>query len=72
MLVINAAAENSGQWTRLNDNPPNTIYTEENLVDIHFHTYEEGEFQPRVVLPKVDEVLLNYIDEMFFTRPYEE
>lgn len=72
MEVINAATEYSGQWTRCNDNPPNIIYTEENLADTHFHTYDEGEFQPMTVLPKVDEVLLGYIDEMFFTRPYEE
>ncbi|MBN1120328.1 MAG: hypothetical protein JXJ17_04570 [Anaerolineae bacterium] len=72
MLVINAATEYSDQWTRLNDNPPNVIYTEENLADVHFHTYDEGEFRPMTVLPTADEVLLAYVDEMFFTRPYEE
>jgi alpha-beta hydrolase superfamily lysophospholipase len=62
MEIVNAATEKSGQWTRCNDNPPNVIYDEEDLADYHFHTYDDG---------TVDTVLLGYVDEMFFTRPYE-
>jgi dienelactone hydrolase len=63
MEIINAATEKSGQWTRCNDNPPNIMYYEEDLPSYHFHTYDDG---------TVDTVLLGYVDEMFFTRPYEE
>jgi hypothetical protein len=62
MEIINAATEKSGQWTRCNDNPPNIMYYEEDLAEYHFLTYDDG---------TVDNVLLGYVDEMFFARPYE-
>lgn len=73
MEIINAATEKSGQWTRCNDNPPNIMYYEEDLADYDFHTYDDDDaFEVFTFSPKVDTVLLGYIDEMFFARPYEE
>jgi hypothetical protein len=73
MAIINAATEKSGQWTRCNDNPPNILYDEEDLADYHFHRHGDGDASGAVpVLSTVDTVLLDYIDEMFFARPYEE
>jgi dienelactone hydrolase len=73
MAIINAATEKSGQWTRLNDNPPNILYDEADLADYHFHTYGDGDAPGAAPdLSAVDAVLLGYIDEMFFARPYEE
>jgi hypothetical protein len=72
MEIINAATEKSGQWTRCNDNPPNIMYYEEDLASYHFHTYDDDDaFEPLTLSPVVDTVLLGYVDEMFFTRPYE-
>ena len=73
MEIINAATEYSGQWTRCNDNPPNITYHEEDLADTHFHTYDEDDaFETLTLSTKVDTVLLDYVGEMFFERPYEE
>jgi hypothetical protein len=73
MAIINAATEKSGQWTRCNDNPPNIMYDEENLADYHFHIHGDDDASGAApVLSTVDTVLLGYVDEMFFTRPYEE
>jgi hypothetical protein len=72
MEIINAATEKSGQWTRCNDNPPNILYYEEDLADYHFHTYGDAALEEVTLSSVVDTVLLGYIDEMFFTRPYEE
>ena len=73
MEIINAATEYSGQWTRCNDNPPNITYHEEDLASYHFHTYDEDDaFATLTLSTKVDTVLLDYVGEMFFERPYEE
>ncbi len=73
MNIINAATTQSGQWTRCNDNPPNILYSEENLADTHFHTYSEGE-TAGFTSPdskSVDAVLRAYVQEMIFSRPYQ-
>jgi hypothetical protein len=72
MEIINAATEHSGQWTRCNDNPANIIYTEEELSNYHFHEYGEGELPGSVsALRSMRAVLLSYVEEMFFSKPYE-
>jgi hypothetical protein len=73
IAIINAATMNSGQWTRCNDNPPNIIYSEEELSQYHFHHYSDNEIAglSSVYSKSVDTVLLGYAEEMFFSRPYE-
>jgi hypothetical protein len=58
MDIINSASEYSGKWTRCNDNPANIIYKESKLGNYNFHT----EIQHIVIL--------EYIKEMFFERPW--
>ena len=71
MNIINAATEKSGQWTRCNDNPANIIYSEDELSKYHFHEYGEGEIPGTSSASKtVSEVLLTYIEEMFYSKPY--
>ena len=73
MNIINTATEKSGQWTRCNDNPANIIYSEENLSQYHFHEYGDGEFPGTSSGTKsIIAVLLTYIEEMFFSKPYAE
>jgi len=73
MGIINVATENSGQWTRCNDNPANIIYSEEELSKYHFHKYRDGDFPGSSSASKyVNEVLSTYIREMFFSKPYNE
>jgi hypothetical protein len=73
MEIINAATEKSGQWTRCNDNPANIIYSEEELAKYYFHEYSDGEFPgSSSALESVYAVLLVYIEEMFFSKPYAE
>jgi len=74
MNIINAATTKSGQWTRVNDNPANIIYSEEELSKYHFHKYSDDEFAgfSSAYSKSVDAVLLAYIEEMFFSKPYEE
>jgi hypothetical protein len=73
IAIINAATMNSGQWTRCNDNPPNIIYSWEELSQYHFHQYSgndrAGFFSS--YSRSVDTILLGYAEEMFFSRPYE-
>ena len=73
IAIINAATINSGQWTRCNDNPPNIIYSEEELSQYHFHHYSGNEragfFSTNT--QSLDTILLGYAEEMFFSRPYE-
>ena len=73
IAIINAATMNSGQWTRCNDNPPNIIYSEEELSQYHFHHYSgndrAGFFSTNT--QSLDTILLGYAEEMFFSRPYE-
>jgi hypothetical protein len=74
MEIVNVVTTESGQWSRVNDNPANIIYAEENLSKYHFHTYSEGEV---VGLHSIDSksgnaVLLTYIEEMLFSKPYNE
>ena len=63
MAIINAATSHSGQWTRCNDNPPNTIYKEQTLSQYHFHEEDIG-IVINTILPK-------YIEEMFFQKPWK-
>jgi len=73
MEIINAATKHSHQWTRCNDNPANIIYTEIELPKYHFHQYEAGEIPGLgIANQSVEEVLLGYIEEMFFLNPYEK
>ena len=73
MEIINAATEYSHQWTRCNDNPANVIYTEDELSKYHFHQHEEGEIPGLgFANQSVVEVLLGYIEEMFFSKPDEQ
>jgi hypothetical protein len=74
MSIVNTATTESGQWSRVNDNPANITYSEENLSQYHFHTYGEGKY---VGLNPIDSksgnsVLLAYIEEMFFSKPYNK
>jgi hypothetical protein len=71
--IINTITAKSGQWTRCNDNPPNIIYSAETLFDYHFHSYLEGEKAgfASSASKSVNTVLLGYVEEMFFSRPYE-
>jgi hypothetical protein len=73
IAVVNAATRNSGQWTRCNDNPPNIIYSEEELSQYHFHRYSDNEIAglSSIYSQSVDTILLGYVEEMFFSRPYE-
>jgi len=74
IAIINAATTRSGQWTRLNDNPPNIIYSEEELSEYNFHHYsgyESAGFYSSNT-ESVDTILLGYAEEMFFSRPYED
>jgi hypothetical protein len=73
MAIINAATAKSGQWTRCNDNPPNIIYSEEELSQYHFHRYSGNEIAgfSSAYSQSVDTILLGYVEEMFFSRPYE-
>ncbi|MGD8406321.1 MAG: hypothetical protein PVJ21_21880 [Anaerolineales bacterium] len=74
MNIVNAVTTESGQWSRVNDNPANIVYSEENLTKYHFHTYRAGEFAglSSVESKSVHTVLLAYIEEMFFSKPYKE
>lgn len=63
MAIINTATKNSGQWTRCNDNPPNTIYKETTLSQYYFHKEDIG-FVINTILPK-------YVEEMFFQKPWQ-
>jgi hypothetical protein len=62
MAIINATTRYSGQWTRCNNNPPNTLYDEATLSQYHFH--EESASMANAILPK-------YIEEMFFQQPWK-
>ena len=74
MEIVNIATAESGQWTRVNDNPPNIIYSEDDLSKYHFHAYGEGESAGLNSLESesVNSVILAYVEEMFFTKPYDE
>lgn len=74
MKVVNAVTTESGQWSRVNDNPANIIYAEDELSEYHFHTYREGETAglSSLDMETVNSILLAYIEEMFFTKPYQE
>ncbi len=73
LAIINAATEKSGQWTRANDNPPNIIYSEDELERYHFHTYPEGIFPgSSSAMAYANEVILMYVEEMFFEKPDAE
>lgn len=71
MSIVNAAA-GSGQWTRVNNNPPNTIYSDDNLSEYFFHEYNENKLPQTMSMDSayVDSVLMGYIEEMFFSKPY--
>jgi hypothetical protein len=58
---------------RLGDNPPNIIYSEEELSQYHFHRYSGNEIAgfSSPYSQSVDTILLGYVEEMFFSRPYE-
>ena len=73
IAIINTATMSSGQWTRCNDNPPNIIYSEEELSHYHFHHYSDNEIAglSSIYSQSVDTILLGYVEEMFFSRPYE-
>jgi hypothetical protein len=73
IAIINAATTNSGQLTRGNDNPPNIIYSEEELAQYHFHHYSDNEIAglSSIYSQSVDRILLGYVAEMFSARPYE-
>ncbi len=73
MELVNAATEHSGQWTRCNDNPANIIYVEDEFSEYHFHRYIDGEMAgpDSAASESVTAVLLTYIEEMFFSKPYE-
>jgi hypothetical protein len=72
IAIINAATMN-GQWTRCNDNPPNILYSEEELSQYHFHHYSGNETAgfSSSYSQSVDMILLDYVEEMFLSRPYE-
>jgi hypothetical protein len=72
IAIINAAMMN-GHWTRCNDNPPNIIYSEEELSQYHFHHYSGNDRAgfSSSYSQSVDTILLGYVEEMFFSRPYE-
>ena len=73
MEIINAATEHSEQWTRCNDNPANIVYSEDELADYHFHEYSEGVFPgSSSAMEELEAVLLTYIQEMVFSKPYNE
>lgn len=73
MEIINAATEHSGQWTRCNDNPANVVYSEDELSNYHFHEYSEGVFPgSSSATEEANAVLLTYIKEMIFSKPYKE
>lgn len=60
MKIVNAVTQHAGQWSRVNDNPPNIIYTLENLNKYNFH---EKTDPGKVITP--------YIKEMFFEKPWQ-
>jgi hypothetical protein len=74
MKIVNAVTTESGQWSRVNDNPPNIIYSDDNLSKYHFHEYSDYEFAgfSSMYSKSVDTILLAYIEEMFFSKPYNE
>lgn len=73
MEIINAATEHSEQWTRCNDNPPNIVYSEDELANYHFHERSEGVSPGSSwAVEEVKTVLLTYIKEMVFSKPYNE
>ncbi len=72
MNIVNAATTKSGQWTRVNDNPVNIIYSEEDLSKYHFHEYDDDEIPGIYPSESADKILLAYIEEMFFSKPYKK
>ena len=71
MEIINSATEHSEQWTRCNDNPANVVYSEDELANYHFHVYSEGVFPGSgSAMEELEAVLLTYIEEMVFSKPY--
>jgi hypothetical protein len=71
MEIVNAATEQSGQWTRCNDNPANVVYSEDELAGYYFHEYSEGVVPgSSPAMEEVEAVLLTYIKEMVFSKPY--
>ncbi len=73
MAIINTATEKSGRWTRSNDNPANIIYSEDELEHYHFHTYSDGVYPgSSLAMNNANEIILAYVEEMFFSKPYAE
>jgi hypothetical protein len=74
MNIVNAATSESGQWTRVNNNPANIIYTGDDLSNYYFHDYLYDEYPGPNSLysTSVVTVLFDYIEEMFFLKPYLE
>ena len=72
--IINAATMNNGHWTRCNDNSANIIYSDEELSQYHFHHYSGNDMAgfSSSYSQSVDTILLGYVEEMFFSRPYED
>jgi hypothetical protein len=73
LSIINAATTSSGQWTRCNDNPPNIVYSKEELSQYHFHNYSGGDSAGfhSANSKSVNKILLGYAEEMIFSKPYE-
>jgi hypothetical protein len=72
VAIVNAATEMSGQWTRVNDNPPNIEYSQEDTSAYHFHHYPDDDHNDLSSsdISSVDDVLFDYAVEMFFSPPF--
>ncbi len=68
MELVNAATAGRSPWTRVNDNPPNTIYREEDLARYHFHAFE-GPAWP--IGDETAQILASYVLELFKGQPWE-
>lgn len=68
MELVNAATNGSSPWTRVNKNPPNTIYRNEALARFQFHT---SETDGKLTVDETCEILSSYILEMFNEQPWK-
>jgi len=66
--LVNAATKGKSPWTRVNNNPPNTIYRVEDLGKYHFHSLRNGK---RLGGDEIGKIISSHILSMYRERPWE-
>lgn len=66
MRIINSVSQDAGQWSRCNRNPPNIIYTEDNIDQYEFFPFFGGSYT------LLEDIVSPFVYEMIFDRPWEK